>query len=215
MTKITGMLLAGLLVSTALQAQQKTSVFATYQDASDGDAGMGGGAGYSVNMPSIHENVFLEGRLGYLTGFGSDSIDVTVIPIEVGLGYTYEIDEKLTAYGLALLGYYIADIEGESSRSGIYWDGREISSGSTTSYDIDNGVGFNLSGGIEYALTDQLTFFGEIGFRILELDASVTTTGGRATRVGNLTITPPSGGTYEESSDLGGLNATVGIKILL
>ncbi len=110
----------------------------------------------------LNENVGIEAGLTLLSdkakssGISAD-LDMTALTFGGRLCMPIE-PNKITAYGVAGLGYYIPDIS--TSESGV-------------SVDVDNAIGFYIGGGAEYKLNESWELFADLRYALVSLDFTV------------------------------------------
>lgn len=122
--------------------------FASYWDKGDieGKAGLGFGA----RMPLVSEHLLLDGRIAFYgdsTFDGSD--ELSMVPVDLGLQVPILPGATLNPYVMGGFSYIYADAD----RS-----------------DVDSSFGGYLGGGVEWAPFSVVHLFGELVFRIQDLD---------------------------------------------
>lgn len=164
MRKILAVLAVLALAGISASAAGGLGLFGSYWDA-DGDVGMGGGLKLKMEMAP---NIALELRGSYLPEWDFDEDetgdameDFSVIPVEADLVVNFPLGDMLKIYGGAGGGYYVTP-EFESDVA--------IPGSDEPDVDPEDVFGYFALGGVEIALSEQVSLFAEAQYRWVEFD---------------------------------------------
>lgn len=174
--------LAVLTLSAAVASANGLGFYGSFWKPEDLDNAFGAGAKMQIEIvPSI----FAEARAGYFPKAkdkDEDDFEVDIIPLEAAGIIKFPVDQ-ITPYGGAGAGYYMFRVAKEP-------DG--------VSADIENKIGFFAVAGLELALGDSASLFGEAKYTWLK-DVEVEAKAG--------------GVSAKDEGDLTGFGANVGILL--
>lgn len=163
----------GVLLSASVVMANGIGVYGSYWKPEDMDNGWGLGAKVQVEVvPSI----FLEARGGYfheieVEDAEEDDPKLSIVPLEAAGLLKFPVDQ-LTPYVGGGVGYYMFDVVDEPA--GI-------------SIDVENKVGFFAVAGLELALGENISLFGEGKYTWLdEVEIEAETAGFKVTDEGDL-----------------------------
>ncbi|NLG36272.1 MAG: outer membrane beta-barrel protein [Lentisphaerae bacterium] len=158
MKKILILLSILVIGATSASAAGGVGVFGSYWDTEDLGPGFGGGVKFKTD---IAEFFAFEVRASCITKFdewdGDD--ELFVIPIEAGLFFNFPLGDEvpLTLYGGGGGGYAILP--------------------EADDIDYDDDFCFFGAGGLEFAMGEGASLFGEVQYRFLEIDGAETDDG--------------------------------------
>ncbi len=211
-------ILVGLLCVPFADAGSGFSSPFRYQDASDGDAGVGCIARCQYDLDADGSSFRFLLQAGYLTGFGGDTSDwgadsagdaeIDIVPVEIGVLYDFAVTPELGLYVGVGCGYYMIDAE-YSSDSDTNIDILGFTLKRTSTMEIDDGVGYFALLGLEQKIARRLAFVGEIQYTYLDVDAEVEKEFG----FHYLGTTISENATTESLEvDLSGISASIGLS---
>jgi opacity protein-like surface antigen len=125
----------------------------------------------------VNSTMSLNLATGKVIGFNKPGVDIDLYPIEGALVLHRDLDGKTQAYFGAGIGYYFVEYDAsELERRYTYInypaDSPLFPDGNSHRIEIDDDIGFTFFSGIEQQLEGNASFFCEIRYLVLELNAS-------------------------------------------
>jgi opacity protein-like surface antigen len=175
-----------------------------FQDSQEEDEGIGLQIRY---RRFINQTWSLNLAAGNIIGFNKEGVDIELYPIEAALLLHRDLDGRTHVYAGGGIGYYYVDFDASELEARYNYvtfpDSPLGAAGNVHRIDIDNDIGFIFILGVEQQMEGTASFFGEIRYLALDLDASAD-----SARLARGLRYPSMPG---EKLSLGGVGLTLGV----